>query len=228
MGRLHQVGEKIVQQPIILFDLDGTLIDSTEAILESFYHSLQHHNLGLSVSDSMITAQIGHPLSRMFEAVGVPQELNEDHITRYKQHYRTIACAKTLLLPNAREAVEEAFRFARLGIVTTKTAEYSREILEHLGIMHRFEVLIGFENVENLKPHPEPIFKALEAMEGKDHTAWMIGDTRLDIEAANRAGIEHVAVTSGYDNLEQLRTSTNIIKDDALEAVNYIAQRGRK
>ena len=59
-----------------------------------------------------------------------------------------------------------------------------------------------------------------------EHKIWMIGDTRLDIEAANRAGIEHVAVSSGYDNLEQLQTSTNIIKENALEAVRFIAQRG--
>lgn len=211
---------------VILFDLDGTLIDSTEAILESFHHSLALHGVIEGVKDTQITEQIGHPLSVMFDAVGVPKELNEEHIASYKRHYRSIACAKTILLPNAREAIEEAGAFARLGIVTTKTAEYSREILEYLGVMHHFEALIGFEDVQNLKPHPEPIHKAIEKMGVSEHKIWMIGDTRLDIEAANRAGIEHVAVSSGYDNLEQLQTSTNIIKENALEAVRFIAQRG--
>jgi phosphoglycolate phosphatase len=220
------VGEKRVTQPVILFDLDGTLIDSTEAILESFYHALNVHRLGLNVNDLMITEQIGHPLSVMFEAVGVPQELNEEHIMSYKRHYRTIACDKTVLLPYSLKAIETAQNFARLGIVTTKTAEYSREILHHLGVMHHFEVLIGFEDVQNLKPHPEPIHKAIEKMGVEDMPVWMIGDTRLDIEAANRAGIFHVAVSSGYDNLEQLQTSTNIIEDNVFEAVKYIAKRG--
>lgn len=212
----------------ILFDLDGTLIDSTEAILESFYHSLGVHALGLKVTDAMITEQIGHPLSVMFDAVGVPKALNEMHILSYKAYYRTIACDKTVLLPGAREAIEEAREFARLGIVTTKTAEYSREILEHLGVMHHFEALVGFEHVENLKPHPEPIWKAMEQMQLSGMDVWMIGDTRLDIEASLRAGIECVAVSTGYDNKEQLQTLTDIIKSDVLEAVRYIGKRGLK
>lgn len=211
---------------IILFDLDGTLIDSTEAILESFYHSLRTHNLGLEVSESMITSQIGHTLETMFAGVGVQDDLVDMHVNTYKLYYREIACQKTFLLPNAIEAIEEASLFAKLGIVTTKTGRYSRELMEHFKIMHYFDTLIGFEDVENRKPHPEPILKALIQMGHKNQEAWMIGDTLLDIEASNRAGIQCVAVTSGYDNEEQLKTLTDIIKPNALEAVQYIAQRG--
>jgi phosphoglycolate phosphatase len=211
---------------IILFDLDGTLIDSTEAILESFRHSLKEHGAPGEVADSVITSQIGHTLETMFAAVGTPQGLIDAHVATYKLHYREISRQKTILLPGALEAIEEASSFARLGIVTTKTGLYSRELMEHFGVMERFEVLIGREHVENPKPHPEPIFKALEEMKGSKERAWMIGDTRLDIEASHRAGISSVAVTSGYDNLEQLLTLTDIIKPDALEAVRYIAKRG--
>lgn len=213
---------------VILFDLDGTLIDSTEAILESFYHSLKTHALGLEVTESMITSQIGHPLEVMFAGVGVNAEMVDIHVSTYKLYYKDIARQKTFMLPNAVEAIKEASSFARLGIVTTKTGRYSRELMEHFEIMHYFEVLIGFEDVEHRKPHPEPILKALTEMGHKDQEVWMIGDTRLDVEASLRAGIECVAVTTGYDNEEQLRTLTDIIKPDALEAVQYIAKRGRK
>ncbi|WP_373013607.1 HAD family hydrolase [Sulfuricurvum sp.] len=226
MGRLHRLGETL--KTAILFDLDGTLIDSTEAILESFHHALATHG-EVSVSDDrLITEQIGHPLEVMFSAVGIDENAVQTHIATYKLYYREIACQKTILLPNAREAVEEAAAFARLGIVTTKTGLYSRELMEHFGIMEYFEVLIGREHVENPKPHPEPIFKALEEMKMPLQGSWMIGDTRLDIEASNRAGIESVAVLSGYDNAEQLLTLTDIIKSNALDAVRYIAKRGRK
>jgi phosphoglycolate phosphatase len=211
---------------VILFDLDGTLIDSTEAILESFHHSLRTHGSESDVSDTMITSQIGHTLETMFAGVGVESEAIEAHVVTYKLYYREIACQKTFLLPGAREAVHEASLFARLGIVTTKTGLYSRELMEHFELMHYFEVLIGREHVENPKPHPEPIFKALEHMGNPIQSVWMIGDTRVDIEASNRAGIKCVAVTSGYDNAEQLLTLTDIIKLNALEAVKYIAQRG--
>lgn len=211
---------------IILFDLDGTLIDSTEAILESFHHSLRTHGKKGEVDDTMITSQIGHPLEVMFGAVGVESEQIESHVSTYKLYYRQIACQKTVLLPEAEDAIREAAEFARLGIVTTKTGLYSRELMDYFSLMDYFEVLVGREHVQNPKPHPEPIWTALKQMEGEKCQAWMIGDTCLDIEAANRAGIESVAVSCGYDNEEQLLTLTNIIRPNALEAVRFIAKRG--
>ncbi len=213
---------------IILFDLDGTLIDSTEAILESFYHSLNTHGEISEVTDTMITSQIGHPLQTMFAGVGIADANIEAHVATYKLHYREISRAKTFMLPNAIEAIQEASQFARLGIVTTKTGHYSRELMEHFGVMEYFEVLIGFENVTNPKPHPEPILTALEQMGRDKDNVWMIGDTRLDLEASVRAGIEAVGVLSGYDNYEQLSTFDFIIQENALEAVRHIAKKGIK
>lgn len=213
---------------IILFDLDGTLIDSTEAILESFYHSLASHGEVTDVSDEMITSQIGHPLQTMFAGVGIAGENIEAHVATYKLYYREISRAKTFMLPNAIEAIEEASKFARLGIVTTKTGYYSRELMEHFGVMDYFEVLIGFENVSNPKPHPEPILTALEQMKSDTQNVWMIGDTRLDLEASVRAGVEAIGVLSGYDNYKQLSTFDFIIQENVLEAVRTIAKKGIK
>lgn len=211
---------------IVLFDLDGTLIDSTEAILESFHHSLTALNHTGALEDEAIKALIGHPLEVMFARLGCESGKIDAHVLEYKEHYRTISRAKTFLLPHASEAIEEASKYARLGIVTTKTARYSKELMEHFGLMHYFEVLIGHEDVENHKPHPEPIHKALEEMGYTLETVWMIGDTRLDLEASQRAGVEAVAVLSGYDNFEQLSTFKFIIKENALEAVRHIVKHG--
>jgi len=213
-------------KPIILFDLDGTLIDSTEAILESFHHSLNVLQHDSDVEDEVIKGLIGYPLEMMFSGVGCEEELLDEYVCVYKEYYRVISCQKTVLLPNAVQAIEEAAAFARLGIVTTKTGRYSRELMEHFGVMEYFEVLIGREDVENPKPHPEPIYKALEAMGRVDEEVWMIGDTRLDIEASQSAGIGCIAVTCGYDNAEELRILTDIIHANSLEAVRYIVNRG--
>lgn len=208
----------------ILFDLDGTLIDSTEAILESFYHSLNTHGEISDVTDEMITSQIGHPLQVMFAGVGVSEESIEIHVSTYKLHYREISRFKTFMLPGAIEAIREASTFARLGIVTTKTGHYSRELMEHFGVMDYFEVLIGFENVTNPKPHPEPILTALKQMELSTDNVWMIGDTRLDLEASSRAGVKAIGVLSGYDNAEQLSKFDFIVQNNVLEAVRTIAK----
>jgi phosphoglycolate phosphatase len=218
------LGEEV--KKIVLFDLDGTLIDSTEAILESFHHSLRELNHAVDLEDDAIKALIGHPLDVMFTQLGCDSRKIDEHVLVYKEHYRTISRAKTFLLPYAVEAIEEASKHARLGIVTTKTARYSRELMEHFGLIDYFEVLIGHEDVDNHKPHPEPIHKALEVMGHTLEMVWMIGDTRLDLEASQRAGIDAVAVLTGYDNVEQLSTFKFIIKENALEAVRHIVKHG--
>jgi phosphoglycolate phosphatase len=209
---------------IILFDLDGTLIDSTEAILESFGVAYETH--GERVPDeALIKAQIGHPLDAMFSTLGVAEEKVWDYVHAYKMHYRTISCQKTILLPKAKEAVELASRHATLGVVTTKTAKYSVELLEHLGLMHHFEVLIGREDVENPKPHPEPIHKALEKLPKVSEKIWMVGDTCMDMLSARAANVVGVGLTCGYADEASLINCTDHIYKNALEAVQFIAKR---
>jgi phosphoglycolate phosphatase len=210
-----------MSKPTILFDLDGTVIDSTEAILESFHNSFRHYNVQ-APSDEKIKALIGHPLDVMYSSLGIDDALVRDYVDTYKQHYRKISCLKTILLPYAVEAIELASSFARLGIVTTKTAKYSQELMEHFNLMSHFEVLIGRENVENPKPHKEPVEKALAAMNVSKKSAWLIGDTNMDIGSANNAEIKHVAVSSGYETLQQLQEHTDIIESDVLQAVKKI------
>jgi len=205
----------------ILFDLDGTLIDSTEAILESFEVALGTFGEVLP-NVAAIKAEIGHPLDAMFRTLGVSEEKVWDHVHAYKQHYRKIACEKTVLLPGAREAIELATQHATLGIVTTKTAEYSREMLEDMGVMHYFDVLIGREDVTHPKPHPEPVLKAISKLKADKNRCWMIGDTPMDLGAANAAGIQSVAVTCGYADEKELGIHTQQLASNALEAVKII------
>jgi phosphoglycolate phosphatase len=209
---------------IILFDLDGTLIDSTDAILESFHHSFDFHKLSRK-EDEEIKALIGYPLDIMYENLGVQKSVIAEIITTYKERYRDISTQKTTLLQNAKEAVELASQFATLGIVTTKTGRYSQILMEHFEIMHHFDVLIGREHVQNPKPNAEPIIKALEKLDTKNREVWMIGDTKLDLLAAKSANVNSIGVLSGYDSNETLKKFTNVIFNDALEAALYLQKR---
>lgn len=206
---------------IILFDLDGTLIDSTEAILESFHHSLNSFN-EIEAKDEDIKKLIGHPLSVMFASLGATEAMIESYVATYKEHYREISTQKTVLLHRAKEAIIKAKSFASLGIVTTKTAQYSKILMEHFGVMEHFDTLVGFEDVKNHKPHPEPILKALECFDTKDEEIWMIGDTSLDILAAIEANVNPIAVLSGYDTLQNLNTYTDKIFTDTYEAIEFL------
>ena len=210
-------------EKIILFDLDGTLIDSTEAILESFAYAFQ--SFGETVpSDERIKAEIGHPLDMMFATLDVEEEKIWDHVAAYKAHYRKISRAKTFLLPGAKDAVVLAKSHAVLGVVTTKTAKYSIELLEHMELMHYFDVLIGREDVTHPKPDPEPIHKALSKLPCVTNNIWMIGDTQMDMLAAKAAKIDCVGLTCGYGSLESLESYTDNIFENALDAVTFIAK----
>ena len=209
---------------VILFDLDGTLIDSTPAILESF--EVAFKTFGDSVpNEEKIKELIGYPLEYMFEKLGAKDV--EKYVTAYKAHYRKISTSKTTLLPFAKEAIVGAYEFATLGIVTTKTARYSKELLEHLKVMKYFDVLIGREDVVNPKPHAEPILKAIHKLNANKETTFMIGDTCLDIESSKEAGVKSIAVLSGYASEEKLKKCAKIIKKDALEAIEFIKLHSR-
>jgi len=207
----------------ILFDLDGTLIDSTDAILESF--GVAFETFGKSVpEDDAIKRLIGYPLDVMFHLLGIDVSQAYDYVAAYKGHYRLISRKKTTLLPLAKEAIKQASKIATLGIVTTKTSRYSEELLEHLGVMHHFKVLIGRENVTHPKPHPEPIQKALLALNADPSQTWMIGDTPMDLMCAQEAGVRGIGVLCGYGTKIDLQKYTSMIVRDSLDAVKFIAE----
>jgi len=100
-------------------------------------------------------------------------------------------------------------------------------LLEHFDIAKHFEIITGRECVENPKPHPEPILKTLEQMNYNPnfHNVWMIGDTKLDLIAAQGANINSVGVLCGYGKELELREYTNFIEINALKAIKFIKNR---
>ncbi len=209
---------------IILFDLDGTLIDSTDAILSTFYHSFKELNFDFSGNDEDIKSLIGYPLDIMYAKLGIEESKVWDFVDAYKNRYRIISKEQTTLLENAYEAVELASKIARVSVVTTKTRAYTMPLLEHFNIAQFFEIVTGRENVQNPKPHPEPILTTLEQMnyDKKLHDVWMIGDTKLDLIAANDANINSIGLLCGYGEEEELRKYTNFIETTALDAIKYL------
>jgi phosphoglycolate phosphatase len=206
---------------IILFDLDGTLIESTDAIVSTFHYSFKVHDMPL-VEDEKIIQLIGYPLEIMYAQLGIEQGKISGFVDTYKDEYRKISTKKTKLLPNTLEAIELASTFAELGIVTTKTGKYSKVLMEYFNLMKYFKVLIGREDVEKPKPDAEPILKALESFNFKGKDVYMIGDTKLDLLSAKNAKVNSIAVLCGYGKKEELQKYTNIILDDAIQAVKYL------
>ncbi|RKO64993.1 hydrolase [Campylobacter sp. P255] len=205
----------------ILFDLDGTLIDSTSAILDGFDAAFRAFDQPLR-DHEVIKSLIGFPLDVAFEKLGVKKEKTSEYINAYRSVYQQIYIKQTSLLTFAKKSVQEASLIADLAVVTTKSSKFSKPLLDHLGIGKYFKVIIGRDDVIHPKPHAEPILLALEKLSKDKENAFMIGDTHLDIMAAVEAGITPVAVSSGYESKESLRQFKTLLFDNTYEAIEYI------
>lgn len=215
------------KKAIILFDLDGTLIDSTPAIYKSFCEAYKERGLQPPSLDS-VKQGIGHTLEDMFLAQGVQKDKVDEFVKSYRAFYRSTMEAGTTLLPNAKEAVILGYKFAYLGVVTTKRGDFSAKLLESFGILKYFSTVVGIENVNNPKPHSEPITHALDCIQNieqckiQNSSCFMVGDTILDLQAAKNAGIIGVGVLCGYGDTQKLQQHSQIICQDSLAATKHI------
>ena len=205
----------------ILFDLDGTIIDSTDAIVEGFNVACKQENLKNCNLD-IVTSLIGYPLYDMFKKINVPENKIDNCINNYKIHYRKISHQQTFLIKNAKEALILAKSFAKTCAVTTKIGKGSIPLLENLGVWQYFDDIVGADDVANPKPDKESMILAMNKLNSNKEKTWMIGDTSMDVESAKRADIQGIGVLSGYQDEMSLRAWSNIIKKDSLEAVQYI------
>ncbi|MBE2985851.1 HAD family hydrolase [Campylobacter sp. RM12920] len=210
----------------VLFDLDGTLIDSTPAILDGFRTAFTTQRKP-TPSDEAIKALVGYPLDIIFARLGVAEKAVQDYIDIYKDRYRQIYLEQTTLLEFAKEALELASKNANVGIVTTKTTKYSINILENLGVMKFVKTVVGRDDVIHPKPDPEPINLALTRLDKTSDedrkNSFMIGDTIMDMLSAKGADINPLGVLCGYQNKEQLEKQTQNIFKNSFEAVKFLS-----
>jgi pyrophosphatase PpaX len=181
--------------PVVLFDLDGTLIDSAQMILASFKHAARTV-LGRDVPDEQILAVVGGPglteQMRMLDASRVDELVRTYREHNAPLHERLEACDG--VLPVIERLRDEG---RRLGVVTAKRRATVQLAFDRLGIEHYFDVVVGSDDTERHKPNPDPILRALELLDARPEQAAYVGDSPFDVLAAKAAGVHAVAVTWG-------------------------------
>ncbi|MGN8645381.1 pyrophosphatase PpaX [Gracilibacillus sp. HCP3S3_G5_1] len=176
----------------ILFDLDGTLIDTNELIIASFTHTLEKYGDRRYTREEILDF-IGPPLVDSFKKVN-PQKI-EEMMATYREHNYANHEKFVEAYPTVVETIKKLKKSGlQLAIVTTKLNDTAKLGLKITGMDQLFDVLIGLDDVDNAKPHPEPILKAIDELKANPMTTLMVGDNYHDIEAGHNAGVQTAGV----------------------------------
>ncbi len=179
----------------VLFDLDGTIVDSNEIIIRSYEHTYATHFPWVRFTRSGIIDTIGTSLETTFASCTDDPELIQAAMDTYMSYYRENEKALITLYPETRKTLKALKdRGVALAIVTTKFKTSAQPSIEHLGLDDFFEVVVGLDDVSNPKPDPESVFLARSRLEGTNRSL-MVGDNPSDVLAGKRAGIESAGVS---------------------------------
>lgn len=182
---------------VVLFDLDGTLIDSIELILSSYRHTLEIHRGTVPPNDVWLEG-LGTPLWEQFRRFTQDQREIDAMVATYREHNHTHHDRMIREYPGVRAAVERLHvAGTKLGIVTSKLRSSAARGLARCGYGEWFDVLVGADDVERPKPHPEPVHRALEALGASPDAAVFVGDSPHDLASGRAAGVRTGAVLWG-------------------------------
>ncbi len=191
----------------VLFDLDGTLIDSTELIVESYRYTL-NRVAGVGVERADVIRGFGTPLIENLQRLSPKPELVREMMDVYSEYNERRHDELVRPFPHAVEAAKELVADGRrLAIVTGKRRKYALLGIQLAGLASAFPVVITPESTSRGKPHPDPIEAALRALEAPPSDAVMVGDSPHDMTAARAAGVVSAAALWGPFERSQLEPS---------------------
>jgi phosphoglycolate phosphatase len=191
----------------VVFDLDGTLVDSQAGILNSFHTTLRER--GVSATDAELLDLIGPPLGDSFARLGFAADEIDEVVTLYRHHYDR----EGIDLAHLYDGVEEMLKVlgdsdVRLAVATAKRVDFAIRMLENLGVLDHFECVSGVSIDGRLTTKKDVVGDALVRLnEPQGHGGWMAGDRREDVLAALAHGLVPIGVLWGYGSRDELAES---------------------
>ena len=188
----------------VLFDLDGTLLDSIQLILGGFHEMMRVHK-GSVPADELWLRGIGTPLSKQIaefaEDAAEAERMRATFAEYNVRHHQELARAYPGLV-----AVVRALHAAsiKLGVVTSKKRRGAFRGLDTMGLRTEFAAVVGADDVSHPKPHPRPVLQALELLDADPETAVFVGDSSHDMASGHAAGVRVGAVLWGPFSREAL------------------------
>ena len=196
---------------MIIFDLDGTLVDSRADLALSV--NLMRKDFGFApFSEKDVISFVGNGvvalMKRSIENTGIPLE---DALKSYTAHYAEHLLDNTRLYDGMEEALRKlAANGIAMAVVTNKPEAAARSILEGLGVLDLFCAVIGGGSGCALKPEPDALLKCLEISGDQAGTSWMVGDHYTDLEAGRRAGMKRAFCLWGIGAVKEEKSDADL------------------
>ncbi|WP_130803517.1 phosphoglycolate phosphatase [Acinetobacter ihumii] len=212
------------QRQLILFDLDGTLVDTASDMYRSMNLTLSH--LGWpKVTETQVRQWVGQGTGKLCDSVlqflfgQIEPEKHQQLLQKYLEVYEQELCVHSRIF----DGVETFLKTCKDGqiemaCVTNKPEHLAKELLQKLGIEHYFGLVVGGDSLPLRKPDPLPLLHSMQVFHCAPPHTLMIGDSKNDIEAASRAGIDCIVVSYGYNHGE------NIYDSDPQQVVDRLDQ----
>jgi haloacid dehalogenase superfamily, subfamily IA, variant 3 with third motif having DD or ED/haloacid dehalogenase superfamily, subfamily IA, variant 1 with third motif having Dx(3-4)D or Dx(3-4)E len=190
----------------VIFDLDGTLIDSMNDIVNAVNITLGNFNLPL-LPKEVIGSYVGEGMELLIKrSIGEKNLSSFDEVLSFYVKTYNAECRKsTYLFPGVEKVLAKLKeKGIKIALATNKSIGFSEQILKELDIYKYFDVVMGPESVKNKKPNPDVVYKILETVNTELSSALFVGDSKFDIICGKNAGILTCGVTYGIGSVQSL------------------------
>jgi phosphoglycolate phosphatase len=207
--------DKLEKIQLLIFDLDGTLVDSEQDLALSV--NAVREKMGLApLPLPQVASYVGRGVTVLIErALGAAasQEVVEQAVTMFLAYYREHMLDHTVPYPGVREALE-ALKARKLAVLTNKPVVFSRHLLAGLGMSNYFSYIYGGNSFEQKKPDPVGVFKLLEDLGESAEAALIVGDSDTDVLTGRNAGVWTCGVTYGIGSRSLQAAPPDLLLDD--------------
>lgn len=185
-----------MSQSCLLFDLDGTLVDSLPDLATAINLLRADFNLA-TLSFSQVRSYVGDGARALVQRALPEDTFDQEKLTSFLNYYQQHLCELSSPYPGIREMLEQLNDYP-LAVVTNKPQLMATELLENLELTRYFRLILGGDSCSQKKPHPAPIIETLQRLKVESQKSLMIGDHHTDLRAAKSAGIAACFCRWGY------------------------------
>ena len=208
----------------ILFDLDGTLTDSGEGIINCAILALEHFGCPIP-SREALRVFVGPPLHESFVKHGVPEDKAEEAVAIYRSRYIPIGKFENTPYPGIRELLESLKAEGHtLYVATSKPEQMSIDILEHFDLAKYFDRICG-ASLDTSRSSKEAVIGYLIEQNGRSDNMVMVGDTKFDIIGAKHHGIPGIGVSWGYGEVADMEAAGAVAIVDTMDQLLALLQK---